>query len=243
MRSRDTYVMPDFRFLIDFHWAISCLDGGWSSCRDDDSRANEEDAGSSRSALLLATDRNVDIGSSCMQNASSASSESTAADASSSPPSAVGGGCCESSPTPFDLLPLDARSSDKTNRLEFLRCSMTFAVTVRGCRPCAFDCATGVYCLRGASIRRVWRALQKTGGRRTRTRDSRCDYDTAMTTTIIIRVPERENERILINTRNKSRRCAMYDIMLLSFRRCRCCYCCIRHRHRPRHGCCFGGGR
>lgn len=141
---RHTYVMPDFRFLIDFHWAISCLDGGRSSCRDGKSPADEANACSDRGTLLLDTGGNDDIGSSCMQNASSASSESTAAeDASSSPSSRLGDGCCASSP-PFncdcDLLPADVRSSDKTNRLEFLRCSMTtFAATVRGRRTCALD--------------------------------------------------------------------------------------------------------
>lgn len=111
--------MPDLRFLIDFHWATSCLVGGWSSCRDDRSSNAARDDGRCSRAVLLAVGDNAAIGSSWMQKPSSASSESTAA--ASSLPSADTG----------DLRPPNVRSSDKTNRLEFLRCWIMAAS--RGC--------------------------------------------------------------------------------------------------------------
>lgn len=110
--------MPDLRFLIDFHWATSWLVGGWSSCRDDRSaNAGRDDGRCSSRAGLLAVGDNAGIGSSWMQKPSSASSESTAA--ASSLPSADSG----------DLRPSNVRSSDKTNRLEFLRCWIMATVT------------------------------------------------------------------------------------------------------------------
>lgn len=127
--------MPDLRFLIDFHWAISCLDGGWSSCRfRDDKLANDKCCvwrfrrdSSVVESLLVAVDVEGDkaaIGSSCMQKpSSSASSESCSAaavaTASASPPPPP------SSSTDSEYLLLafaNALSSDNTNRLEFLRC-------------------------------------------------------------------------------------------------------------------------
>lgn len=112
--------MPDLRFLIDFHWATSCLVGGRSSCRDDRSvNAGRDDGPCGRAALPLAVGDNASIGSSWMQKPSSASSESTAA-ASSLPSADIG-----------DLRPPNVRSSDKTNRLEFLRCWIM--ATSRGC--------------------------------------------------------------------------------------------------------------
>lgn len=108
-------MIPDLRFIIDFHWAISCLLGGRSSCRDDRS-ANEArfDRGDG-DGLLPVVRVNGAIGSSCIQKPSSASSESTAAvtdDESSS---------ASASHPPPPPAP-DVRSSDNTNRLEFLRC-------------------------------------------------------------------------------------------------------------------------
>jgi len=110
--------MPDLRFLIDFHWAISWLDGGSpSSCRCcSDDRSASANFGRGDGAA---------IGSNCMQKLSSASSESTAVvDDGSSSTSAIS---ASSPPAAADAAaatpPLpNVRSSDKTNRREFLRC-------------------------------------------------------------------------------------------------------------------------
>jgi len=111
--------MPDLRFLIDFHWAISCLDGGSpSSCRCcSDARSASANLGREDGAA---------IGSNCMQKLSSASSESPAAvddgsssmsaSSTSSPAAAATDAAAATAPLP------NVRSSDKTNRLEFLRC-------------------------------------------------------------------------------------------------------------------------
>lgn len=116
---QDTYVMPDLRFLIDFHWAISWLDGGSpSSCRCcSDDRSASANLGRGDGAA---------IGSNCMQKLSSASSESTAvaddgssstsAGSASSPAAEADAAAATPPPLP------NVRSSDKTNRLEFLRC-------------------------------------------------------------------------------------------------------------------------
>lgn len=115
---QDTYVMPDLRFLIDFHWAISCLDGGSPSsyrCCSDDRSASAN----------LGRGDGAAIGSNCMQKLSSASSESPAAvddgssstsASSTSSPAAATDAAAAATPLP------NVRSSDKTNRLEFLRC-------------------------------------------------------------------------------------------------------------------------
>jgi len=115
---QDTYVMPDLRFLIDFHWAISCLDGGSPSSYRCCSDARSASANFGRGDGAA-------IGSNCMQKLSSGSSESPAAvddgsssmsaSSTSSPAAAIDAAAA----TP----PLaNVRSSDKTNRLEFLRC-------------------------------------------------------------------------------------------------------------------------
>jgi len=98
---------------MDFHWAISWLDGGGPSscwCCSDDRSAS----------VIFGRGDGAAIGSSCMQKPSSASSESardgsssTSAGSASSPANAVA-----ATPPP----PLNVRSSDRTNRLEFLRC-------------------------------------------------------------------------------------------------------------------------
>lgn len=98
---------------MDFHWAISWLDGGGPSscwCCSDDRSAS----------VIFGRGDGAAIGSSCMQKPSSASSESardgsssTSAGSASSPANAAA-----ATPPP----PLNVRSSDRTNRLEFLRC-------------------------------------------------------------------------------------------------------------------------
>lgn len=131
-------MIPDLRFLIDFHWAISCLDGGRSSCRcRDDKSANDEcgvcgrrrDNGVVESLLVaVVVGVRAAIGSSCMQKpSSSASSEScsaAAAAASASPPSSSTDG------ENLLLAAANALSSDNTNRLEFLRCCSITARTI-----------------------------------------------------------------------------------------------------------------
>lgn len=112
--------MPDLRFIMDFHWAISFLVGGRSSCCKDDRSAN---------VLRGTVGDNAAIGSSWMQKPSSASSESTSAVAA----AAVDSASPEPPPPPVpstDLLPAaNVRSSDSTNRLEFLRCCIMLRAT------------------------------------------------------------------------------------------------------------------
>jgi len=147
--------MPDLRFLIDFHWAISWLDGGSpSSCRCcSDDRSASANLGRGDGAA---------IGSNCIQKLSSASSESTAAidDGSSSTSagsaSSPAAAAVAVAATPPPPLP-NVRSSDKTNRLEFLRCWSIVSSVSRGVDGCfvrvrrAFA-ATRVF-LRGLWIR------------------------------------------------------------------------------------------
>lgn len=129
-----TYVIPDLRFLIDFHWAISCLLGGRSSCRDDRS-VNEARFGRGDGSRSAAVRVNGAIGSSCMQKPSSASSESTVAVADES-------SSASASPTTLPLPSTsDVRSSDNTNRLEFLRCCIMFTdVVTAAATVCGGSC-------------------------------------------------------------------------------------------------------
>lgn len=112
-----TYVMLDFRLVIDFHWAISYLVGGRSSCRD------ESPNDLTWSAVFAEI---ISIGSSCMQKPSSASSESTGA-VDDDPSSSLSTSATAESASPSGdnsnlCLAPNVWSSDNTNRLEFRRC-------------------------------------------------------------------------------------------------------------------------
>lgn len=169
--------MPDLRFLIDFHWAISCLDGGSpSSCRccSDDKSASAN----------LGRGDGAAIGSNCMQKLSSASSESPAAadDGSSSTSANSNSSPATATDAAAAATPLpNVRSSDKTNRLEFLRCWSIVRPVSRAVGGC-FVRARHAF----AATRVSQRGLQIRGRRRGRRSSSLDDGNIVTATPTIV---------------------------------------------------------